>query len=81
MSPQFERLVAFAVMGGLFAAAYPRHILLAAVVVLGAAVLLEVFQLFEPSRHGRLLDASFKVVGGIAGLAAGGLFARLAPRS
>lgn len=77
VSPQLERLVAFALMGALFAAAYPRHIVLAAVVVIGAAILLEAFQLLEPSRHGRLFDASVKVVGGIAGLGAGWLFARM----
>lgn len=80
VSPQLERLVAFALMGALFAAAYPRHIVLAAVVVLGAAVLLEAFQLLEPSRHGRLFDASVKIIGGMMGLAAGWLFARMAGR-
>ena len=79
-SPQLERLVAFAVTGALFAAAYPRHIVAAAVVVIGAAVLLEVFQLLEPSRHGRLFDAAVKIVGGALGLGAGWIFARLTRR-
>ncbi len=77
VSPQLERLVAFAVVGALFAAAYPRHILLAALVVIGAAIVLEAFQLLEPSRHGRLFDASIKIVGGVIGLVAGSIFARL----
>ena len=80
VSPQLERLVAFAVVGTLFAA-YPRHIVLAATVVIGAALLLEAFQLLEASRHGRLFDASVKIVGGLIGLATGWVFARLTRRS
>ncbi len=80
LSPQLERLFAFALVGALFAAAYPRRIFLAAVVVLGAAVLLEMLQLLTSSRHGRVFDAGVKVAGGIAGLAAGWLFARLTRR-
>jgi len=80
VSPQLERLVAFAVVGALFAAAYPRHIVLAAIVVIGTAVLLESLQLLEPSRHGRLFDASVKIAGGLIGLAAGSIFARLTQR-
>lgn len=77
VSPQLERLVAFAVVGTLFAAAYPRHIVLASLVVIGAAILLEAFQLLEPSRHGRLFDVSVKIVGGAMGLTAGWIFARV----
>jgi hypothetical protein len=67
--------------GALFAAAYPRHIVLASLVVIGAAILLEAFQLLEASRHGRLFDASVKIVGGIIGLGAGWVFARLTHRA
>jgi hypothetical protein len=74
-SPQIERFAAFAVVGALFAAAYPRYILFAAVVVLGAAVLLELLQLLAPSRHGRLFDAGVKVAGGMIGLSAGWILA------
>lgn len=71
MSPSVERFAAFAVAGALFAIAYPRHILLAAAIVLGAAVLFEFLQLLSPSRHGRAFDAGVKLAGGIAGLSAG----------
>jgi hypothetical protein len=71
LSPQIERFAAFAVVGALFAAAYPRYILFAAVVVLGTAIMLELLQLLAPSRHGRLFDAGVKVAGGMIGLAAG----------
>lgn len=76
LSPQLERLTAFFVVGGLFAAAYPRHIILAAIVVLGTAVLLELLQLLTPSRHGRLFDAGVKIVGGALGLALGWALSR-----
>lgn len=76
LSPQIERLAAFAVVGALFSAAYSRHIWIAAAVVIGAAVLLELLQLLAPSRHGRLFDASIKTVGAMAGLTAGYMFAK-----
>jgi len=77
LSPQIERFVAFAVVGTLFAAAYPRYILFAALVVLGAAVMLELLQLLAPSRHGRLFDAGVKVGGGVVGLYAGWIVSRM----
>ena len=77
MPPNFERFAAFAVAGALFSAAYPRYILFAAVIVLGAAVLFELLQLLAPSRHGTLLDAGVKVTGGLVGLCAGWVVARL----
>lgn len=79
-SPQIERFFAFAVVGTLFAAAYPRHIFLAAFIVLGAAALFEALQLLEPSRHGRLFDVGAKMTGGIIGLGSGWLFAKRAMR-
>jgi len=79
-SPQLERLIAFAIVGALFGAAYPRHILLAALVVIGAAVLLELSQLLSPSRHGRIFDAGVKITGGMIGIAVGWLVSRLVMR-
>src|ERR1700676_3288041 len=77
MPPHVERFAAFAVAGALFAAAYPRYIVFAAVVVLGAAVLFELLQLLAPSRHGRLFDAGVKVAGGMVGLCTGWILSRL----
>jgi hypothetical protein len=71
MPPHVERFVAFAIVGTLFAAAYPRYILFAAVIVLGAAVLFELLQLLAPSRHGTVIDASVKLTGGLVGLCTG----------
>lgn len=78
---QLERALALAIIGFAFALAYPRHIILVAVIVLGATVLLEAMQLVAPSRHGRLVDLSVKLVSGVAGIIAGEVANRLARRS
>lgn len=72
---QWERLLAFAVVGFLLAIAYPRQLLVITVVVLGVAVLLEALQLLTPSRHGRVFDLAVKLAGGSAGMVAGWLMA------
>lgn len=64
----FEHFAAFACIGFLFALAYPRHLVAVALVVIAAAVLLEAAQLLAPGRHGRVIDATIKVAGGVAGL-------------
>jgi VanZ family protein len=68
-----ERFIAFAAMGAVCAIAYPRHFILIALVVAGTALLLEVLQLFSPSRHGRAFDAAVKICGGAIGLGFGRL--------
>lgn len=80
LSPSIERFIAFATVGVLFVVAYPRYIVFAAAIVLGAAVAFEMLQVLEPSRHGRLFDASVKLAGGSIGLAAGSVLARLTRR-
>jgi VanZ family protein len=70
-SSSLEHLVAFACLGALFCLAYPRHILLVCVVVLGSAALLELMQLLTPDRHGRIQDAVEKMGGGVIGIVAG----------
>jgi VanZ family protein len=70
-SPNFERLAAFIVLGALFCLAYPRHIGLVCLIVLGSAVLLELAQLLTPDRHGRIQDAIIKTTGGAIGIVAG----------
>ncbi len=67
----FERLAAFAVLGALFCLAYPRHIALVCLIVLGSAVVLEFVQLLTPDRHGRIPDALEKIAGGASGVVAG----------
>ena len=70
-SASFERLAAFTVLGALFCLAYPRHIVLVCLIVLGSAVLLELAQLLTPDRHGRIQDAIAKMTGGALGIVSG----------
>lgn len=71
MSTSFEHLAAFAVLGALFCLAYPRHIALVCLIVLGSAVVLEIMQLLTSDRHGRIQDATEKMAGGAMGFVAG----------
>jgi len=71
-SADLERIGAFAILGGLFCLAYPRHIILVCFMVLGSAVLLECLQTLTLDRHGTLLDAAEKIVGGAFGIFAAG---------
>ena len=77
LAVQLERFLAFAVLGGAFALAYPRRALLVGTIVVGSAVLLELLQRIDPGRHGQVADAAAKIAGGIAGLLLGLLLARL----
>jgi VanZ family protein len=78
---QFERAIALAVVGVVFALAYRRHMVLVAALVLGATVLLELMQLLQPSRHGRVIDVAVKLTGALAGLGVGWLLNRLRLRN
>jgi VanZ family protein len=71
MSPSFEHLAAFAVLGTLFYVAYPRQIVLVCLIIIGSAVLLECAQLLTPDRHGRVQDAIEKIAGGSVGMVVG----------
>jgi len=65
----FVHVIAFALLGALFAFAYPKRILLVGCIVLGGGLLLEVAQTLTPDRHGTLVDALEKIAGGVAGIA------------
>jgi VanZ family protein len=67
-SADLEHIIAFAVAGLLFCLAYPRQIVRVCFIVLGSAVLLEYLQTLTPDRHGTILDASEKIVGGAFGI-------------
>ncbi|MBN9315482.1 MAG: VanZ family protein [Devosia sp.] len=71
LSPNYERFAAFAAVGLMFALAYPRHIWLVLLLVLGAAIAFEALQLVTAGRHGRLWDLVVKLLGGGIGIAAG----------
>jgi hypothetical protein len=68
--PAYERFVAYACVGLLFDMAYPRRLSLAVLIVLIAAIVLEVLQTFTPDRHGHVLDLFEKAAGGLFGIIA-----------
>lgn len=70
-SAQLERFAAFALVGAVFVVAYPRRLLLVAVLVLGSAIGLEVLQFMAQTRHPGMADVVAKVAGGCTGLAVG----------
>jgi glycopeptide antibiotics resistance protein len=76
-SPNLERFATFGAVGFAFALAYPRHIWLTVTLVLGAALAFEVLQLLVQSRHARLPDLVFKLVGGSLGITLGLVARRL----
>ena len=70
---QVEHFAAFALLGLALVLGYPRRLLAIIVIVIGSAFALEALQLLTPDRHGRLLDAMVKAIGGVCGIAAGKL--------
>lgn len=76
-SPNVERFVTFGAVGFVFALAYPRRLLLIIAVVFGAAISLELAQLFAAGRHGTLRDLGIKLLGGGLGIAAAVLARRV----
>jgi VanZ family protein len=75
-----ERSGGLAIIGFVFALAYPRHLVLVGLLLIGASALLEALQVLEPSRHGRVVDFLVKAAGAVIGLGAGWLVARAAER-
>ena len=68
MYAHFEHVIAFAIFGALFAFAYPRHVIFVCSIVFVSAVALEYLQTLTPDRHGALIDAFEKIVGGSLGI-------------
>lgn len=58
-----ERFGGFALLGFLFAVGYPQYRWLALVLTVAAAGTLEVLQMIQPTRHGRLADFLVKAAG------------------
>jgi hypothetical protein len=63
-----ERFAAFAMLGLLFGLAYPHRRIADLSFVVSAAGVLEILQLITRDRHGHLLDAVIKAVGGTSGI-------------
>ena len=64
----FEHIIAFAIFGAIFAFAYPKRIYFVCSVVFLSAILLEYLQTWTPDRHGTMIDALEKIVGGALGI-------------
>ena len=77
-SSALERFAAFAALGLLLHAAYPRQTLLIVLVVVGGAAMLELLQIVRPDRDARLIDFVFKTAGGLVGIVAAGWLQRFA---
>jgi VanZ family protein len=63
-----EHVIAFAILGALFSFAYPKRIIVACSVIFLSAAILEYLQTLTPDRHGTMMDAFEKVVGGALGI-------------
>ncbi|HEV2506140.1 MAG TPA: VanZ family protein [Mesorhizobium sp.] len=76
-----ERALAYMLLGSALALSFPRHTIRTAVFVVGIAAVLELLQLIDPGRHGRIEDMAIKAVAGLVGIAAITLAGRLLRRS
>ena len=63
-----EHLAAYAIVGILFSAVYPRSAPLVCIFLILFIAVLEAMQTFIPDRHGTLRDAAEKILGGVAGV-------------
>jgi hypothetical protein len=63
-----EHVIVFAAFSVLFSFAYPKRIIFTCCVVFLSAVILECLQTLTPDRHGTLIDATEKIVGGALGI-------------
>lgn len=66
--PEIDRLVGFFVLGAAFSIAYPRRRPVLLILLVFGAFAIESLQLFEPDRHARIVDASVKAAGSVAGV-------------
>lgn len=76
-SPNIERFCAMAVVGALFAAAYPRKLWLIVLALSLAAALFEPLQFIAAGRHPSLRDVEFKSLGAAIGATIGYAIARV----
>ena len=71
LSPNIERFCVMAVVGALFAAAYPRKFWLIVLTLSLAAAIVEPLQFIAAGRHPSLRDVEFKSLGAAVGAAIG----------
>jgi hypothetical protein len=75
----FERLAAFAALGGMFSLGYPKHRVLLLLFLVAIAGALEALQNLMPTRHGRIPDAAVKALGAAMGVFVAGRLATWCP--
>ncbi|WP_201285429.1 VanZ family protein [Chelativorans xinjiangense] len=63
-----ERFAAFALLGSLYAVAFPRRLVLVCIIVAFSTVALELLQLSLTDRHPRFSDLAVKLAGGAGGI-------------
>ncbi len=66
--PHFEHFAAFALLGLAFGLGYSNRTFIVFAIVLGCAFGLEAMQLLTSDRHGRVIDAVVKALGGVCGI-------------
>ncbi len=79
--PNLERASAYLMLGAALALGFPRHTMRMAFFVIAIAAALEMLQLIDPGRHGRIEDMAIKAVAGLVGVAVIALAGRLLRRS
>jgi len=79
-SANFERAIAFAVLGCLFGGGYHRRWLLALCFVVLGAFGMEMAQLLVADRHARIMDAEVKAFAGALGVVTGSIIAEMVVR-
>ena len=63
-----RHFVAFGLAGLALGVGYPKRLWVIAAVIVGSSFGLEAMQLLTPDRHGRILDAMVKALGGCVGV-------------
>ena len=80
VSAEYDRAIAYAVVGVLAVLSAPRRPWIGALLVIAMAVGLEVAQRITADRHGHLLDVAQKMGGALLGIVIGFLIRRIANR-
>ena len=75
-----DRAAAYAVVGLLFALAYPKNWKTTAILLVIGAAGFEFLQIFSTTRHARVEDALVKAVGALVGVAIGHLYTKTRTR-
>jgi VanZ family protein len=75
-----DRAAAYAVVGALFALAYPKNWKTTAILLVIGAAGFEFLQIFSSTRHARIEDAMIKALGALVGVAIGHYYTKTRAR-